>query len=86
MYLCTTLHASGCPPAMIQALLRWQTDESLKEYTRLTYAMYTGFLEGAAAVTDLQTMAAAGPPVDPPELAVEALDNMEGIRLPPDER
>ena len=62
---------------MIQALLRWKTDTSLKEYGRLTYSMYAGFLRGAAQVTELQVVAGANiprPQMDPPDHLADVLD------------
>eukprot|EP00965_Chrysotila_dentata_P003009 97454-Pleurochrysis_carterae.AAC.1 len=47
VYLACALLESGASPAQIQALCRWQSDESLKVYARLTPAAYGDLLEKA---------------------------------------
>ena len=55
---------------MIQALLRWKTDQSLVEYRRLTHERYAAFLAGAAAA-DLTTVTVPHiPTVDPHDEAI----------------
>ena len=40
IFLCTALHAAGVKPAIIQAMLRWQTDESMRAYNRMSMQQY----------------------------------------------
>ena len=48
-YLATALYASGkVKPATIQAMLRWQTEESLRAYMRLSRNEAARHLESAA--------------------------------------
>ena len=56
-YLATALHAASVKPATIQAMLRWQTDESLRAYSRLSRHEAAKFLDAAAnaVVASVQT-------------------------------
>ena len=47
-YLATALYAANVKPATIQAMLRWQTEESLRAYSRLSRHMAARHLESAA--------------------------------------
>jgi hypothetical protein len=47
-YLATALYAAGVKPATIHAMLRWQTEESLRAYMRLSRTEAAKHLEGAA--------------------------------------
>jgi hypothetical protein len=48
IYLATALHAAGVKPAMIQALLRWQTEDSLRLYALLSRHKAAEMLDKAA--------------------------------------
>jgi hypothetical protein len=50
IYLATHLMRCNVPTATIQAMLRWQTDESLRAYARLDMAASGNMLGRAAAV------------------------------------
>jgi len=56
-YLATALYAANVKPDTIQAMLRWQTEESLRAYRRLSRQMTTKHLESAAmaVVSSVQT-------------------------------
>ena len=45
--LACALLAAGCPPATIQALARWRSDESLKIYARLNPSDYASWVSKA---------------------------------------
>lgn len=57
IYLATALYASNVKPQVIQAMLRWQTDESLRAYARLSMDDSARMLDQAAkaAVASVQT-------------------------------
>ena len=57
IYLACALSANGVPDDKIQALLRWQTKESLRVYARMGMQAYGAFLDGAAeaCVASVQT-------------------------------
>ena len=44
VWLAMALLEAGASPAQIQALLRWQTDDSLRLYARLTAKSYGGWV------------------------------------------
>jgi hypothetical protein len=46
--VCTTLHACGVKPGVIQAMLRWQTDENMRAYNRMSMAEYARNVDMAA--------------------------------------
>ena len=48
IYLCTALHAAGVKPQIIQAMLRWQTDESMRAYNRMSMQQYGQYIDSAA--------------------------------------
>jgi hypothetical protein len=48
VYLATALHAAGVKPGVIQAMLRWQTDESLRLYALLSRDTAAAHLDSAA--------------------------------------
>jgi integrase len=48
VYLATALHAAGVKPGVIQALLRWQTEESLRLYALLSRDEAAAHLDSAA--------------------------------------
>jgi hypothetical protein len=56
-YLATALHAAGVKPLTIQAMLRSQTEESLRAYSRLSRYDAAKHLESAAnaVVASVQT-------------------------------
>ena len=56
-YLATALHAASVKPSTIQAMLRWQTDESLRAYSRLSRHEAAKFLDAAAnaVIASVQT-------------------------------
>jgi hypothetical protein len=56
-YLATALFAAGVKPLTIQAMLRWQTEESLRAYSRLSRHQAAKHLESAAnaVVASVQT-------------------------------
>jgi hypothetical protein len=80
IYLCTALHESKCPDAVIQALLRWRSDKSMKEYKRLTYAAYDSWLQGAQQA-EVRTVTAPNllPLIDVEERHV---GGVEGLQAP----
>ena len=47
IYLCTALHAAGIKPQIIQAMLRWQTDESMRAYNRMSMQQYGRYIDSA---------------------------------------
>jgi len=57
IYLACALSAQGVKDSTIQALLRWQTAESLRVYARLSMHTYGGLVDGAAeaCVASVQT-------------------------------
>lgn len=48
IYLCTALHAAGVKPHVIQAMLRWRTDESMCAYNRMSMQQYVRNVDSAA--------------------------------------
>ena len=68
IFLCCALAASDCPRALIQALCRWQTDESINIYTCLGAEQYGTILRKAMAVridgARAATLANAAPFID----------------------
>lgn len=56
-YLATALYAAKVKPATIQAMLRWQTEESLRAYSRLSRHQAAKHLDSAASavVSSVQT-------------------------------
>ena len=48
IYLCTALYAAGVKPQIIQAMLRWQTDESMRAYNRMSMQQYGRYVDSAA--------------------------------------
>jgi hypothetical protein len=48
VYLATALHAAGVRPGVIQAMLRWQTEESLRLYMLLSMDKAAEHLDNAA--------------------------------------
>ena len=68
IFLCCALLASGCPRSLVQALCRWQTDESINVYSCLGASQYAGLLKAAMAVridgARAATLADAAPFID----------------------
>ena len=68
IWLCCTLGASNCPRALIQAMCRWQTDESITVYTCLGAEQYAEVLKKAMATkidgARAATLADAAPFID----------------------
>jgi hypothetical protein len=68
IWLCCTLAASGCPRHLIQAMCRWQTDESITVYTCLGAEQYSETLKTAMATridgARAATLADAAPFID----------------------
>ena len=58
VYLCTALFAAnpGISHGYVQAMLRWQTDQSIKDYHRLDYSMYSKLLGSASSVRNMQAI------------------------------
>ena len=50
IYLCTSLLEAGASRAQIQALCRWQTEESINVYGRFTKETYSSLVTRALAV------------------------------------
>ena len=40
IYLCTALHVAGVKPSVIQAMLRWQTNGSMRAYNMMSMLQY----------------------------------------------
>jgi hypothetical protein len=57
IFLCTALHACNVKPSTIQAMLRWQTEESMRAYNRMSMAAYAGNVDLAAnaVIASVQT-------------------------------
>ena len=66
------LLAAGATSAQIQALCRWQTEDSLRIYARLNPASYDSLLT-AARGSDVSSVTTASLPPLSDELAVRAL-------------
>ena len=60
--------ASGCPRSLVQAICRWQTDESINVYTCLGAEQYSKILRAAMAAkidgARAATLADAAPFID----------------------
>ena len=72
IYLACALLASGASAAQIQALCRWQTEDSLRIYARLNPASYRTLL-GRAAAADVSSVSTASLPPLSSELAMREL-------------
>ena len=80
IYLCTALLNANVDIPVIQALCRWQTDQSIREYGRLTYTSYSGFLSRAAAADTSRTLQGSRlvrPPVDATDVDLTALLHLQ---------
>ena len=80
IYLCTALFAAnpGISHGYVQAMLRWQTDQSIVGYKRLDYSMYSKLLGSASSVRDMQAITTPNilPIVDPPNDHLGLLDSL----------
>ena len=63
IYLACALLASGASNAQIQALCRWQTEDSLRIYARLNADKYHALLKAAASANVLSVSVASLPPL-----------------------
>ena len=72
IYLACALLAAGATHAQIQALCRWQTEDSLRIYARLNSGKYASLLNAAAAADVSSVSTAALPPLSS-ELALREL-------------
>jgi hypothetical protein len=57
IFLCTALHACNVKPSTIQAMLRWQTEESMRAYNRMSMSAYANNVDRAsdAVIASVQT-------------------------------
>ena len=72
IYLACALLAAGATHAQIQALCRWQTEDSLRIYARLNAGKYASLLSAAAAA-DVSSVSTASLPPLSSELALRDL-------------
>ena len=72
IYLACSLLAAGASVAQIQALCRWQTEDSLRVYARLNPGSYNALLTRAASADVLSVSVASLPPLSS-ELAIRQL-------------
>jgi hypothetical protein len=72
IYLACALLASGASSAQIQALCRWQTEDSLRVYARLNADKYHALLTSASGA-DVRSVAVASLPPLSDELALRQL-------------
>ena len=72
IYLACALLASGASSAQIQALCRWQTEDSLRVYARLNAARYHTLLASAASADVASVSTASLPPLSA-DLAIREL-------------
>ena len=72
IYLACSLLAAGASVAQIQALCRWQTEDSLRVYARLNPGSYDKLLTRAASADVLSVSVASLPPLSS-ELAIRQL-------------
>jgi len=72
IYLACSLLASGASAAQIQALCRWQTEDSLRIYARLNPEKYRALL-GAAATADVRSVSTSSLPPLSAELIMRQL-------------
>jgi hypothetical protein len=72
IYLACSLLAAGASSAQIQALCRWQTEDSLRVYARLNPGRYNDLLTRAARA-DVSSVSVASLPPLSSELAIRQL-------------
>ena len=72
IYLACALLAAGATHAQIQALCRWQTEDSLRIYARLNVAKYQQLLD-AAGGADVHSVSTASLPPLSSELLLREL-------------
>ena len=72
IYLACSLLAAGASVAQIQALCRWQTEDSLRVYARLNPSSYAALLTRASCA-DVQSVSVASLPPLSSELAIRQL-------------
>ena len=77
IYLACALLASGASTAQIQALCRWQTEESLRIYARLNPEAYRALLRRAASADVTSVSTAALPELD----SVQQIHDLLGVSL-----
>ena len=68
-YLATALVNANFSPSVVQAMLRWQTPESVREYGQLDRVTYANNLRKALAVNISPTLSSV-PPIDPEDALV----------------
>ena len=76
--LACSLLKAGATGTQIQALCRWQTDQSLKLYARLASSDYAALLDKANGADITQVNLAQLPPLDEARLLVELGDQAAG--------
>jgi hypothetical protein len=72
IYLACALLAAGASAAQIQALCRWQTEDSLRIYARLNPARYQQLLD-SARTADVASVSTASLPALDAALAIRQL-------------
>ena len=80
IWLCCSLIASNCPRPLVQALCRWQTEQSINVYTCLQPDQYASLLGAAMQVrisgARAATLAAAAPFIDITDVRRHAADSL----------
>jgi hypothetical protein len=79
VYLATALHAAGCKPALIQALLRWQTEESLRLYALTSRHEAANLLDKAATANVAAIRSSALPIYEQFDLFVAMNDAVDAL-------
>ena len=77
--LATALYAAGIKPITIQAMLRWQSEESLRAYSRLSRHMAAQHLESAANAVVASVQTANVPLYEQFDLFLEMQRVVEGM-------
>jgi len=74
-YLATALVNGDLPPPVVQAMCRWQTELSVREYGQLDRTTYAAHLRTAAATVVNPVSLVYVPPIDPH-------DHLDGLHDP----
>ena len=74
-YLATALVNSRLPPPVVQAICRWQTEQSVREYGQLDRTQYAAHLRSAASAVVNPVSLVYVPPIDPH-------DHLDGLQDP----
>ena len=80
IYLACSLLAAGATSAQIQALCRWQTEDSLRVYARLNEDKYRDLLASAARA-DVRSVSTSSLPALSDEVALRALLGLSIVDL-----